>query len=85
MTKAREARKASLPQSSFGLGWDASKLGESFNTNPYMPGEWRYTAWAEGWLRYRDSLIGKPQLKQVLEFGAGIKPLEGKPKDAKGK
>jgi hypothetical protein len=45
-------------RSSFGLGWNASQRGDPFASNPHYPSDWRYIAWSEGWLRYRDSLIG---------------------------
>ncbi len=46
-------------RSRFGSGWEAAKRGDSFSTNPEHPGTWAYVAWAEGWLRYWDTLIGK--------------------------
>ena len=45
-------------RSAFGHGWESSKRGEPFASNPELVGHWKYQMWAEGWLRYRDSLIG---------------------------
>ncbi len=49
-----------------GRGWEASRAGIEFGTNPYEPGTARYSMWAEGWLRYRDTLIGKDAKKLKL-------------------
>ena len=46
-------------RSVFGAAWEASRRGASFAENPHDPGHpWKYQMWSEGWLRYRDSLIG---------------------------
>jgi hypothetical protein len=67
-------------RSALGLGWEASRRGVEFSSNPYEPGSWKYSSWAEGWLRYRDTLL-KPATKKVLEIGKS--PLGRKP-DAPG-
>lgn len=55
----KEAKPLTDEQRSvFGHAWELSKRGEPFSANPHDPGHWKYQMWAEGWLRYRDSLIG---------------------------
>lgn len=53
-------------RSAFGRGWELSRAGGEFNANPFIPGTTHYSMWAEGWLRYRDTLIGKDAKKLKL-------------------
>lgn len=50
-------------RTAFGWGWEASRKSQPMDDNPFEMGHWKYSAWREGWVGYKESLKKRKDAK----------------------